>query len=383
MESSETELPASPPSDCSLVNPQSASTTASASVTLNHEVSAIKSSSTIAEEVLPLANSGLQLKQAPSHEVNKTQMIQSITAPPSPAGAPPSRAGAQDGLVVPPAVVAPLNGSALAPLGAWVKPLNWLEKSLDQIKAPLEVDWPALSGKCMGKNVHRNEQNASDKDHERTGIVDASGSLPTVDASPAVEIPNIIHPIQDKISTSHTTETSQEVLSATETILCHVSPPSNAPASEDHHTPSDTAFSSIPPAMDMLSSLATIMVLENMHNSPSIICINELIETPTPESVQKLSSATQESSPATKDAGSTIEPDFGSNKFASLINVEEEEDTLDSDDETESMDQMTPSAKRILRERPVKPSTKAKKMHWQSASRGRGNRGRGNRSRRG
>ncbi|KAL0899277.1 hypothetical protein Bca101_083238 [Brassica carinata] len=157
MESSETELPASPPSDCSLVNPQSASTTASASVTLNHEVSAIKSSSTIAEEVLPLANSGLQLKQAPSHEVNKTQMIQSITAPPSPAGAPPSRAGAQDGLVVPPAVVAPLNGSALAPLGAWVKPLNWLEKSLDQIKAPLEVDWPALSGKCMGKNVHRNE----------------------------------------------------------------------------------------------------------------------------------------------------------------------------------------------------------------------------------
>lgn len=48
---------------------------------------------------------------------------------------------------------------------------------------------------------------------------------------------------------------------------------------------------------------------------------------------------------------------------------------------TEPMDYLTPSEKRILREKPVKPSTKAKEMHWQHTSRGRGSRGRGNRGR--
>ncbi|ESQ44319.1 hypothetical protein EUTSA_v10006382mg [Eutrema salsugineum] len=66
-------------------------------------------------------------------------------------------------------------------------------------------------------------------------------------------------------------------------------------------------------------------------------------------------------------------------EFASLISPEEEKDLSDSDKEMDSMDLMTPSGKRILRERPVKPSAKAKEMNWQSTGRGRGNRGRGNR----
>ncbi|CAA7023226.1 unnamed protein product [Microthlaspi erraticum] len=72
-----------------------------------------------------------------------------------------------------------------------------------------------------------------------------------------------------------------------------------------------------------------------------------------------------------------IESDLGSNKFASLALPEEEADSSDSDKESDETDFMTPSGKRILRDRPVKPSTKAKEMNWQITARGRGNRGRG------
>lgn len=41
------------------------------------------------------------------------------------------------------------------------------------------------------------------------------------------------------------------------------------------------------------------------------------------------------------------------------------------------MDLMTPSGKIIFRERPVKPSTRAKEMHSQHTSRGRGHQGSG------
>ncbi|KAG2281835.1 hypothetical protein Bca52824_053055 [Brassica carinata] len=71
------------------------------------------------------------------------------------------------------------------------------------------------------------------------------------------------------------------------------------------------------------------------------------------ESAQKLSSITtpiaNTISTVQRDGSRTAEPDFGSNKFA------------------------------LLFKRPVKPSTKAKEMHWHSTCRGRGNRGRGNR----
>ncbi|CAA7027784.1 unnamed protein product [Microthlaspi erraticum] len=67
----------------------------------------------------------------------------------------------------------------------------------------------------------------------------------------------------------------------------------------------------------------------------------------------------------------------GSGLVKSWVERKEEEVSSDSDIATESMDLMTPFGKRILRERPVKPTTKAKEMHWQLTARGRGNRGRG------
>lgn len=48
-----------------------------------------------------------------------------------------------------------------------------------------------------------------------------------------------------------------------------------------------------------------------------------------------------------------------SNQFASLASLEEEEDDqLDMDSCTDSIDFMTPSGKRMVRERPVKPTAK-------------------------
>ncbi|KAJ4917497.1 Uncharacterized protein Rs2_03047 [Raphanus sativus] len=76
------------------------------------------------------------------------------------------------------------------------------------------------------------------------------------------------------------------------------------------------------------------------------------------------------------------EIDLGSNKFASLISYEgEEEDQMDLDECSDPIDVLTPQGKRLLRERPVKPSAKAMEWQMQSTSRGRGNRGRGNRGR--
>ncbi|KAL0740008.1 hypothetical protein Bca4012_081521 [Brassica carinata] len=85
-----------------------------------------------------------------------------------------------------------------------------------------------------------------------------------------------------------------------------------------------------------------------------------------------------------KDCSGISEQVLGSNRFASLISSEgDEEDLSGSNIETSSMDLMTPFGKRILRERPVKPSTKARDAHLQLTGRGRGNRGRGNRGRSG
>ncbi|KAL0887678.1 hypothetical protein Bca101_011661 [Brassica carinata] len=89
--------------------------------------------------------------------------------------------------------------------------------------------------------------------------------------------------------------------------------------------------------------------------------------------------------PSSKLQGAWAKPLFiavylVSNQFASLASLEGEEDgQLDMDDCTDSIDLMTPSGKRILREIPVKPTAKAKELQMQSTIRGRGSRGRGNR----
>ncbi|CAG7904556.1 unnamed protein product [Brassica rapa] len=138
--------------------------------------------------------------------------------------------------------------------------------------------------------------------------------------------------------------------------------------------------------VDDLVSLATVSVLENMYESPSVICINETIESPPMESAptkqQTETSVTQTSTKVCKESSRIQEIDLGSNQFASLTSLEgEEEFQLDLDEGSGPMDLLTPSGKRLLRERPVKPSAKGMEWQSQSMSRGRGNRGRGNRGR--
>ncbi|KAL0738335.1 hypothetical protein Bca4012_014545 [Brassica carinata] len=87
----------------------------------------------------------------------------------------------------------------------------------------------------------------------------------------------------------------------------------------------------------------------------------------------------KETSTVQTDVNMTAEPDFSSNKYALLVNVEEEEDSSDSDKKMDPVDLMTPLGKRILRERPVRPSGKAREMYGQNISRGRGSRRRGSR----
>ncbi|CAA7033311.1 unnamed protein product [Microthlaspi erraticum] len=118
-----------------------------------------------------------------------------------------------------------------------------------------------------------------------------------------------------------------------------------------------------------------------MFVSPVVITINDSIESSILESAQKIPTAVatnaQDDFSIQKKSTRIDEPDLGANKFASLITTEGEEDLPESEKETGSMDLMTPFGKTILPDRPVKPLTKAKEMHWQSRGRGRGNRGRG------
>lgn len=130
--------------------------------------------------------------------------------------------------------------------------------------------------------------------------------------------------------------------------------------------------------LDDLVSLATITELENMYVSPSLICVNEATESLVLGSTPTLPviDTTIAQAPVQRGGIGTAESVLGSNKFASLISLEEG-DLMSSDIETNSNDLMTPFGKRILRERLVKPSTKAREMHFQFTGSGRGNRGRG------
>ncbi|KAF2601031.1 hypothetical protein F2Q68_00008130 [Brassica cretica] len=138
--------------------------------------------------------------------------------------------------------------------------------------------------------------------------------------------------------------------------------------------------------VDDLVSLATISVLENLYESPKVICVNETIEFPPTESApikqHTESSATQTSAEVSKESSRMQEIDLGSNQFASLTFLEgEEEYQLELDESSGPIDLLTPSGKRLLREKPVKPSEKGTECQFQSTSRGRGNRGHGNRGR--
>ncbi|CAN7026597.1 unnamed protein product [Brassica oleracea var. botrytis] len=136
--------------------------------------------------------------------------------------------------------------------------------------------------------------------------------------------------------------------------------------------------------VDDLVSLATILVLENLYESPTVICVNETIESPPTESApikqHTESSVTQTSAEVIKESTRRQEIDLGSNQFAFLTSVEgEEEYQLELDESSGQIDLLTASGKRLLRERHVRPSAKGMEWQLQFISRGRGNRRHGNR----
>lgn len=168
----------------------------------------------------------------------------------------------------------------------------------------------------------------------------------------------------------------------------------DAPAPPNSHLEVSKESNVVEPitTVDDLIALATITKLENMYVPPTLVCINEAIESPTMDSARALSFSHTLIAPAPlaveREVSEIAEAVLGSNKFASLISLEgeEKEEGKEEEDPTSSlelssMDLMWPFGRRFLRERPVKPSTKAKEMQLQYTGRGRGNRGRGNRGR--
>ncbi|CAN7009786.1 unnamed protein product [Brassica rapa subsp. trilocularis] len=95
--------------------------------------------------------------------------------------------------------------------------------------------------------------------------------------------------------------------------------------------------------VDDLVSLATVSVLENLYESPTVICVNETIESsptesaPTKQHIE--SSITQTSTEVSKESIRVQEIDLGSNQFASLTSLEgEEEYQLDLDESSGPID---------------------------------------------
>ncbi|KAJ4901467.1 hypothetical protein Rs2_15418 [Raphanus sativus] len=195
-----------------------------------------------------------------------------------------------------------------------------------------------------------------------------NGVTPPSHSSPAVETSRSSPAVE---TTNNSTKAAQAY-----SILTPASGTVSPPTSLDGKK-SNAIEHGITSIADDLIALADITELENMHVPPAFICVNEDIDSPVTDTAQALPCTVQ------RDVSDIAEPDLGSNQFASLSSLEGEEEDPLSSLELDSMDFMTPSGKRILRERPVKPSTKAKEMHLQLMGRGRGNRGRGNRGGRG
>ncbi|WZZ86432.1 hypothetical protein YC2023_115011 [Brassica napus] len=314
----------------------------------------------------------------------------------------------------------PLHLSKLQ--GAWTKPLFIAEDTPQGPPMALEFsgkdnsEWPALSSHSNGKTRVEVAQSTRIKTHLQVSLV-AHVFASSTDGSAlniiqkgfevsAVEntaakldatLPSDTHahssPQQKSTTANHTKSTT------TQNTECDVNQQTSVPPVHTVTSLPPTVFesssieelnvsrvveSATPIFVEELLSLTTISVLENMYMSPTIVCINEETDSPpldSAPSLQNMDSTPQEtSSMALKDCSSSDPVHLVSNQFASLAYLEGEEDgQLDMDDCTDSIDLMTPTGKRMLRERPVKPTAKAKELQMQSTSRGRGNRGRGNR----
>ena len=109
---------------------------------------------------------------------------------------------------------------------------------------------------------------------------------------------------------------------------------SHAPVSDQPATPEDDTSCICDEVIekinstdvDDLVSLATILVLENLYESPTVICVNETIESPPTESApikqHTESSVIQTSAEVSKESSRMQEIDLGSNQFASLTSKE-------------------------------------------------------------
>lgn len=181
-------------------------------------------------------------------------------------------------------------------------------------------------------------------------VVDASAS-PTIVGAPSLKETLTTNPLEDQVLTLQNNSTSQGGSLETpgnedELNRCKVDSHVEPAETEDLVTDSDTMV--VSPSFPTIDTFASITVLENMCNSPSIICINNTIETPTPEPAQKLSTAStsQKIYSGAIEGACIVEPDLGSNKFASLIDVEEEEEDSPESEEIEPMDFLIPVGKK-------------------------------------
>ncbi|KAG2283859.1 hypothetical protein Bca52824_055079 [Brassica carinata] len=307
--------------------------------------------------------------------------------------------------------------------GAWTKPLlitgaTDCSTMLSNNPVTENSEWPALSTRDIGRKKNKSSVDIT-KATQQTKLVDSSSSQrvklpsdkfwfpwaarmnPQTRNLHRVTVPEYMEDGTPKVSS----ETSQEaVVAKRDATLSDILIPSQAKeamsmatiqASNSQKCISHAPVSDQPATLkddtscicdeviekinstdvDDLVSLATISVLENLYESPTVICVNETIESPPTESApikqHTESSVTQTSAEVSKESSRMQEIDLGSNQFASLTSLEgEEEYQLELDER-----------KRLLRERPVKPSPKGMEWQLQSTSRGRGNRGRGNRGR--
>ncbi|CAE5959388.1 unnamed protein product [Arabidopsis arenosa] len=198
--------------------------------------------------------------------------------------------------------------------------------------------------------------------------------------------------------------TITEVTTEKDAEVGNGSAPSSAPVATFHYTtPISASCMKVPITSTYLlqgkeslsSDQTTATIVEEHTISANVSTIEKIpISTTFPPTFVSIESPLQRTAQSSvtahapvnatvhRERAKSADHNLGSNQFASLVSSDEEEDLSDSDNESDSMDLMTPSGKRILRERPVKPSTKAKEMHGQTTSRGRG-RGRGKRGGRG
>ncbi|KAL0685700.1 hypothetical protein Bca4012_052548 [Brassica carinata] len=272
--------------------------------------------------------------------------------------------------------------------GAWTKPLlitgaTDCSTMLSNNPVTENSEWPALSTRDIGRKKNKSSVDIT-KATQQTKLVDSSSSQRA--ATPVTERKDqvVAHVFESPTDASPpemnihkfievSSETSQEaVVAKRDATLSDILIPSQAKeamsmatiqASNSQKCISHAPVSDQPATLkddtscicdeviekinstdvDDLVSLATISVLENLYESPTVICVNETIESPPTESApikqHTESSVTQTSAEVSKESSRMQEIDLGSNQFASLTSLEgEEEYQLELDESSGPID---------------------------------------------